>query len=635
MKYIYNHETTLETLGSWADGEQLFTASFFFWNSGFPMQKSQLGLLQSLLYQVLRACPALIKEVCPPKSPGESWKRKELFEALTKVSNQTKLPAKFCFFVDGLDEYEGEDEDIVALLQELAFSPSVKICVSSRPWNAFVDAFDDSKWKLVLEHLTKDDMRKYVQTQLVQNQSFSRMALHDPRCQCLVSQIAQKAQGVWLWVYLVVRDLLRDLRGEEEYPLLQRRLDSFPAELEKYFEDILDRIDKIHREETARIFLVAVTAVRPFPMLSLHYLRMEAADPDYAIHMPLSRLSKRKAFQIKKKWMKHLNSRCRDLLEVDDTFVRGESFLDGKVAFLHRTVKDFLRNNYNDELRKRAGDNFDARAAMCKTIVCLTKASFDPMLAPDSTCYDQRGPNFELVAEMMIYARDYERTQAQSMAGLLDELDSVNSTMTKGGRDHWSSLHPGNLGASYKEQQDCTFLALAVQAGLRLYVNEKLEANNAPVIQKRGRPLLDYACLPKRSWVSKILSQLEQDDILDPPMIRILLDHGSDPNQLVRGRTVWTCFISGCFQEITMTNKSSDGRPLEVSKTLWFEAAELLAKHGARLTPNSEDSTPYEPRILEEIFGNKKAEHLVLLMEEVARQRQPKSSVFWRLLGWT
>lgn len=85
------------------------------------MQKSQVGLLQSLLYQVLRACPALIAEVCPQKVRKEPWKRKELFETLDKVLKQTVLRAKFCFFIDDLDEYEGDDEDIVHLLQALHF----------------------------------------------------------------------------------------------------------------------------------------------------------------------------------------------------------------------------------------------------------------------------------------------------------------------------------------------------------------------------------------------------------------------------------------------------------------------------------------------------------------------------------
>ncbi|KAN0101586.1 hypothetical protein V8E51_012096 [Hyaloscypha variabilis] len=607
MKYICNHETTLEALGTWADGVPLFTASFFFWNAGFPMQKSQLGLLQSLLYQVLRACPALITEVCPPKALKEPWKRKELFEALTKVSSQTTLPAKFCFFVDGLDEYEGEDEDIITLLQELASSSSVKICVSSRPWNVFVDAFDDSEWKLVLEDLTREDMREYVKTQLVQNKVFARMALHDPRCQTLVSQIAEKAQGVWLWVYLVVRDLLRDLRGAEEYPLLQRRLDSFPAELEKYFEDILDRIDKNTRKKRQE------------------FSCMEAADTDYAIHMAPSRLSKPKSFQIKNKWRKLLNSRCRDLLEVDEVFNRGESAIDGRVAFLHRTVKDFLRINYYDELRRRAGDDFDARAALCKTILCLAKASFDPVTVSDTTCDDQPGPNFHLVDEMLVYARDYERIRARSLANLLDELDRVNIMMTKERISHWTNLRSGS-----NKGHHCTFLAMAIQAGLRLYVNEKLEANKALVFQKQGRPLLDYACRPER--LPATLSR--QEDIPDPPMIRLLLEHGSNPNQSMGPyETVWSRFISYTRPKHPESLKAS-----------WYEAAELMIDHGGGMLSSKDfplvlDSGRMPDRIrgeyeLGNIFGREKTERLVLRREEYQRNH-PKPSIFRRFFGWT
>lgn len=181
------------------------------------MRKSQVGLLQSLLYQVLRACPALIPDVCSPRLPKEPWTRRQLFETLEKISKQTVLPAKFCFFVDGLDEYDGDDEDTIALLQELTSSPSVKICISSRPWNAFPDAFDHSEWKLVLEDLTKDDMRQYVHTMLVENEIYAELAKHDPRYKTLELQIAQKAQGVWLWVYLVVRDLLRDLKAKKSF----------------------------------------------------------------------------------------------------------------------------------------------------------------------------------------------------------------------------------------------------------------------------------------------------------------------------------------------------------------------------------------------------------------------------------
>ena len=64
MKYFYNHENTLIALRSWAGKKQLVTAGFFFWYAGTDMQKPQQGLLQTLLYNVLRQNPALVPLVC-------------------------------------------------------------------------------------------------------------------------------------------------------------------------------------------------------------------------------------------------------------------------------------------------------------------------------------------------------------------------------------------------------------------------------------------------------------------------------------------------------------------------------------------------------------------------------------------
>jgi hypothetical protein len=553
--------------------------------------------------------------------------------------------------VDGLDEYEGDDEDIITLLQDLASSPSVKICVSSRPWNAFLDAFDDSEWKLVLEDLTRDDLRKYVHTMLVQNETFSQMSSHDPRCETLVPQIAEKAQGVWLWVFLVVRDLLRDLKGEEEFPLLQRRLDSFPDELEKYFEDILNRIDKIHQEETARIFLIAVTALQPFPLLSLQYLSMEAADTDYAIQMELSRLSTWEAFQLRQKWKKRLNTRCRDLLEVDQACIWEDlPFLDGRVDFLHRTVRDFLRDNYHDELRRRAGVGFDARASLCKTIVALTKVLADTALKVPADmslpAYPPPVPNFELADEMLLYAKDFERTEGRSLANLLDEFDRVNTVRCNGNGVHWTNerkqRHPrSGREFLFEEHQSCTFPALAIQAGLRLYLNEELELNKALITQKRGRPLLDYACRPKRT--SRILSHLGHEDFFDPQIVRLLLEHGSDPNQPIKGNgdghTVWGLFIFHCYTTCKGSQPSAHVR-LRRTKEMWYEAIESMIDHGASPEVEVQTSEREMPMInmrtmLYSIFGNDKAARLFLRMQEVEQRCRPQTSIFWRLLGWT
>ena len=241
---------------------------------------------------------------------------------------------------------------------------------------------------------------------------------------------------------------------------------------------------------------------------------MEATNKDYAIHMEISRISTQNVFRIKKKWKKLLNSRCRDLLEVDDPCNREDApFLAGKVNLLHRTVGDFLHNNYSDELRGRAGEGFDARSSLCKTIIALSKVSAD-----EYGVFDRNIPNFNLVAEMLYYVRDYERTEAQSVAVLLDELDRVNTIRTDGSHVLWVNKKR----FLSKEYNTCTFLALAIQAGLRIYVKEKLQSNKMLITEKGGRPLLDYACRPRLQ---------EGRWSLDPEMVRLLLENGSDPNQ--------------------------------------------------------------------------------------------------------
>jgi hypothetical protein len=94
---------------------------------------------------------------------------------------------------------------------------------------------------------------------------------------------------------------------------------------------------------------------------------------------------------------------------------------------------------------------------------------------------------------MLLHAKDYERTEAQSMAILLDELDRVYTIKIDNSYIHWTSYREDR-----EERKNCTFLASTMEAGLRQYVKEKLELNRLHITQKLGRPLLDYAIKPGR-----------------------------------------------------------------------------------------------------------------------------------------
>ena len=60
MKYLVQSPQTDVVLHNWAGGRELYVASFYFWVTGTRMQKSQEGLLQSIVYGILSQEPALI-----------------------------------------------------------------------------------------------------------------------------------------------------------------------------------------------------------------------------------------------------------------------------------------------------------------------------------------------------------------------------------------------------------------------------------------------------------------------------------------------------------------------------------------------------------------------------------------------
>lgn len=116
--------------------------------------------------------------------------------------------ARFCFFVDGLDEYEGDYTEVIDTLNKLASNDDIKVCFSSRPWNVFEKRYGENFGKkLELQNLTQGDITRFVKEALFDDSRFQELKAKDIRYDELVTEIANKARGVFLWVFLVVRSL--------------------------------------------------------------------------------------------------------------------------------------------------------------------------------------------------------------------------------------------------------------------------------------------------------------------------------------------------------------------------------------------------------------------------------------------
>jgi len=75
---------------------------------------------------------------------------------------------RFCLFIDGLDEYEGEYQDIIDLLINILKFPNIKTCLSSRLFYDFSKAFA-CLLVVRLQDLTFNDIKHFIDDELGAN----------------------------------------------------------------------------------------------------------------------------------------------------------------------------------------------------------------------------------------------------------------------------------------------------------------------------------------------------------------------------------------------------------------------------------------------------------------------------------
>ncbi|KAI0536725.1 hypothetical protein GGR58DRAFT_502955 [Xylaria digitata] len=253
MKYIWDNKLTHDLLDIWAGSAAMVTGLFFLWSGGTVEQRSQTGLLRSLLHSVLKHQPSLICEVFrtewdrkyrqamyQAEIGTEEWSQGRLRTAFERLLTLANKDLKLCFFIDGLDEFEGHPGDIAEYMHNLACSsPWVKLCVSSRPWLVFQAVFRGAP-SLQVQNLNRTDIQRYVESKLRNNihlKLLSRFNSKNSRAvDELLKEIVRRASGVFLWVFLVVKSLIDGLRNGDQIEHLQTRLDTTPTEPSKIFQ---------------------------------------------------------------------------------------------------------------------------------------------------------------------------------------------------------------------------------------------------------------------------------------------------------------------------------------------------------------------------------------------------------------
>lgn len=267
-------------------------------------------------------------------------------------------------FIDGLDEIDGRYDGVINLINALSNQKNVKICLASRPEAIFEEAFDGVPG-LKLHHLTIGIIRDYAHVQL--SDLIYRRATCDKesghQAMRLIDMITRRADGVFLWAVLVVRDARDGLQGIVAMDELLRTVDCLPSELEDLFMVMLHRIKPAYKRDAARFLQIALLAPHnesvfgPFQGVTLtlcllHFILLQQGSEDIPF-IPEGRTAS-EIIEISKTLRTRLQSHTAGLLdlipsqEMDDLSsvyslrTDSEPIFSTKIDFVHRSARDFL-----------------------------------------------------------------------------------------------------------------------------------------------------------------------------------------------------------------------------------------------------------------------------------------------------
>jgi hypothetical protein len=467
MKFIADNPITNESLTEWASPRKLIIASHYFSIYGTPIQRSQEGLLRSLLYDILRQSPKLIPKHFPKRweatrSEQLPWSQSELEATLRRVAAETELPVSFCFFIDGLDEFKGDHIEICQTLIELSQSPYIKLCISSRPWNIFEDTLGNvPDSKLYIHELTYNDIRNYTECRLREHPRWvilGEEANFKDSASSLIDDVTAKANGVFLWVFLVTRLLREGITNDDSISDLQRRLSTFPADLEPFFKHILESVDPFYHEKMAGTLLLALHAEKPLQLEMYMFHDFEYEDEDYAFKEPSELLPStlEEIFKILDSVSRRLNGRCKGLLERNGD----------RMEFLHRTVWDFLSTaEMYESLKKMSKGNFSPSLSLLRaSIAWIKRAQFKD--GPGKADINTMGGLAQRLKTGLEYARVSEglgKSSAALTAALLDNLDQSIQGMFSRGQIPGTGYLPAR----------CLYRKLVLEANIKGYIQSK------------------------------------------------------------------------------------------------------------------------------------------------------------------
>lgn len=554
MKFALQNPETRRLLGT-CDNREWIIAGFFFDDGGSAIQKSISGLLCEILHHLFEkrrdlidfTMPVYLEKVRFRQSSATDfgnvkWPTRDLAEVLSTITRQSTVQFNLCLFIDALDEHSGDQIKLIEVLSNLAeprdsTSVRIKLCVASRAENIFEDAFKSSPGFAIHKH-TENDIKVYAEGRIGLQLASELSQATERGLDYIINEIVERAQGVFIWVKLVVDEMVDGLCQGDSVPELRRRLSTIPSELESLYQRVFFRIQKrrLSREaaphfnyEVFVMFQIALRCREPFPlatfMANTHLLASygerrfspnsrDLAPPPHSLSLTTGDMRRR------------LTSRCGGLLETVSLEQDDRSIGTDIVQFIHQTAKEFIRDGSAISSLTQDLQNFVVEDGYLLLLrLCVLNI--------------RQGRDFEF-DDLVFYASRAEEVTGTSNAEIIDVLVNVGNEQWR-----WESaaqLQNGlpipeylhryflDLPSGPKEQQ-FWLLFLAVYGKLAIYLEEKL-CQWGPISQ-------DYA--------SRLLAVAVKDSTDNSGIIRLLFQSGINADSSFNEETA----IQQLFETIT------------------------------------------------------------------------------------
>ena len=326
---------------------------FFFHRRGDPLQYTQLGMLRTILYQLLSQVASVRRifntaweektRVQGGERYARNWQLEELRDLFSSLLLAATEDGNIRIFVDALDE-AGEEpaKDLLSyfygLSDEVRESEAcVSICFSCRKYPVFAN---NSGLEIWVDNGNYNDITAYTVAEL--DRQLVKDSSHQNVVDVLQADFARKASGVFLWASLMIPVVVKQYNDGEYLESIRQRLNRVPSDLSHIYEYILTKVvDPEKRLRTLRLMQWIFLAERPLSHLEIHHA---IASDDFARQSP-----------------QYLAKSLEDLINTDTQIEKSILSLSGglaeikydrptrrrksRVQFIHESVNDFLRKD--------------------------------------------------------------------------------------------------------------------------------------------------------------------------------------------------------------------------------------------------------------------------------------------------